>query len=140
MADEKPIHVRVAEALGWPEPEFIAHEGNDPNRPIYGWRKCYRDHGEYEDCKHLWHCGLEDYYKAPDYDTEWSETGLLIERLKISVRLSRMPFDPAKPWTAWIGASDVGGGEAVSHGATPLLAVCALILALFVAGKLPKEG
>lgn len=129
---DKPLHVRVAEALGWPPCEYITDEAHDPKRPIYGWRVCHREHAGGQDCEHMWHCGKEDYYAAPSYDTAWSETGPLIERYAITLHGADLPDET--PWIASrvLGAADVYEGE----GATPLFAVCRLILALSEAGKL----
>lgn len=134
---EKPLHVQVAVALGWPEPEYICDEGHDPSRPIVAWRECHREHGEYGVCDHVWHCGEHRFYKAPRYDTDWSATGPLIEEHQISVT-------PDVSYDRWIavkgqvaekhGESRVWGvdgpvGPAAS-GDTVLIAVCNLLLVL----------
>lgn len=131
---DKPLHVQVAEALGWPSPEFITNEGHDPNRPIYGWRKCYREHAEGEDCEqeHLWHCGTEDFFKAPDYDTDWSATGPLIEKYKIDIFSPRGDTWMAQAWRP----NDLPQETFKSSGMTPLEAVCSLILKLKAVEKL----
>jgi hypothetical protein len=148
---ELPLHVRVAVALGWPPPEYITDEGHDPNRPIYGWRQCHREHDEYEDCyeNHLWHCGTEDYFAAPRYDTDWSATGPLIEKYVDGLTFvlgnrGARELDPKAPeWDDHYDAVAFGGrlgrdlgGWFQRQGATPLLAICHLILALKEAGKL----
>ena len=119
MPEEKPLHVQVAEALGWTEIEPCGNVfcGRDPEG--------------------IWQ---EKHNYLPNYDTDWSATGPLIERYKINI----------------FGYSD-GGYEATSQridtfvckecgavrehppsaeGSTPLIAVCHLLLALHKAGKL----
>jgi len=89
--------------------------------------------------------------RYPRYDTDWSATGPLIERLRITIF----------PVEAWVEGYEPGGFAAVTEasisgyefecwpgtgyqilpvGPTPLVAACTLILALAGAGKLPKEG
>lgn len=126
MSDEKPLHVRVAEALGCRLRQTLGAE------------------------RRLWHCGCEgqEHYDhgfavAEDgevltlgpgrdtvrrYDTDWSATGPLIERFKIDVRWGGQNLR----W--W--ASENAGLATVS-GETPLEAVCALLLEIAAAGKLP---
>lgn len=113
---DKPLHVRVAEALGWInvlpfEADGIVDEsnwtGDDPS-------------GE---------GGF-----VPNYDTDWSATGPLIEKNGIAIFptseavLAKTSFGR---WTASILAF-----ESCESGPTPLIAVCNLILALAEAGKL----
>ena len=118
MSDEKPLHVRVAQALGWKnfhlcdgtESLWIA---NDPDT-----------HPEY----------------IPRYDLEWSATGPLIEKYKISV-VYRNNRNDEYHWWADSGYYESGGwdgssADASEDGDTPLIAVCNLILALKEAGKL----
>src|SRR3990172_4813798 len=132
VADAKPLHVRVAEALGWTDCIDCGPDRSNWFTDDWGTERWAAIDPGIRGASGPRH-------PIPRYDTDWSATAPLIERLRISVRLSRMPFDSAKPWTAWVGPSDVGRGEGVSHEAPPLLAVCALILALAEAGKLPKE-
>ena len=81
------------------------------------------------------------------YDTDWAATGPLIERLGITLVLVSHDGPPrgevlAKPyWWAEVGHLDWYDGPICDDredGPTPLLAVCALILALAEAGKLPR--
>ena len=129
MSEEKPLHVQVAEALGWTyvEPEMT--------RPEWGWQEPD------------WWLLLRDNDprfpepmrgSPPDFDTDWSATGPLIE--KYGLRLWPHPVDR---WIAkWQGEA-IGDGEyagqyemQAADGDTPLVAVCHLILALKAAGKL----
>jgi hypothetical protein len=66
------------------------------------------------------------------YDTDWSATGPLIERLSLDVTCS--PAERAHPWCANVAYSPAA--DPVGFGMTPLIAVCNLILALKEAGKL----
>lgn len=59
---------------------------------------------------------------CPRYDTDWSATGPLIERLRIDI-VNHETF-----WTAVKGGAD-GGPHRKRDGDTALLAVCNLLLA-----------
>ena len=112
----KPLHVMVAEALGWTQ---IGHGnsmniadpgvGYPPTTPIVGHKE-----------------------PIPRYDTDWSAAGPLIEKYEIHLH------------TGWHACLDLGceAGEfehgPVGSGETPMLAVCDLILALAAANKLPQ--
>jgi hypothetical protein len=109
----KPLHVQVAEALGY-EVGYVGLEQRitkavSPMEMVLG--------------------------PVPRYDTDWAATGPLIEKYGISVRLSPFPTDAALPWVAWAGATDVTG-RLRERGPTPLIAVCNLILLLKESGKL----
>lgn len=109
---EKPLHIRVAEALGW----TFTSDGLSVISPS-GGRWAYNK-------------GTSD--PIPRYDWMWDETGPLIERLKIDVwfRPGGFAFGPDE----W-GATSQDSADAET-GATPLLAVCNLIVSLKAAGKL----
>jgi len=119
----KPLHVRVAEALGWSTPRSIGnwmipgepdnYVGRPPSNVLIG---------------------SSGYAAIPRYDTDWSATGPLIERLRLDLQHGWDPDEPA--WTAY--AEKLSTMEA--YGSTPLLAVCNLILALSAAGKLPSRS
>lgn len=119
MTDEKPLHVRVAEALGWTEcrpcgdiaaPWASGYEGRPNGEPYIigderaGWRR------------------------IPRFDLEWKATGPLIEKYEITVARGRF-FWHATRWTNGIQ-------DAYGEAGTPLIAVCNLILALKEAGRL----
>jgi len=116
VEDEKPLHVRVAEALGW--------------TAISACRHC-------EDCNDWLGSHPEDYRSLgvvvyiPNYDTDWSATGPLIERY--GVALTPPGVLDAPGWAASIPQDR--HAAFVTKQPTPLLAVCHLILAL-AAGKL----
>jgi hypothetical protein len=128
---EKPLHVRVAEALGWTECE-----------PFEAWgvvdTENWRGESPVPDPKSL--SGFVGGF-VPRYDTDWSATGPLIERLGITLERS------GDKWIAWgedyictnsgehEGTSSWDGEECWFP--SPLVAVCKLILALHEAGKLP---
>jgi hypothetical protein len=121
---EKPLHVRVAEALGWlecPDEPGMWHPPGvrcDPDRLVGEDIYACDEHAEGADL-------------LPEYDTDWSATGPLIERVGIDVGLDRPGL-----WTAAICQPDKDLMEA--YGPSPLVAVCNLILALHAAGKLPE--
>lgn len=107
---EKPLHVRVAEALG------------AQIRLKDGW---------WERLDGSWTAAI------PRYDTAWEATGPLIERFCLALR---PPAEPpqigSSLWEAyWWGADEEETTAGSSDG--PLIAVCLLILMLGEAGKLP---
>mgnify|MGYP000884990453 FL=1 len=124
MSDDRPLHVRVAEALGW---TYLG-----PSEVEDGWE------GEPPDAFELLPDGirrrLDQHVGVPRYDLDWSATGPLIERFKLNLY----------PWSdgSWVADSDFSAATAVlsvdmeGSGATPLIAVCNLVLALAAAGKL----
>jgi hypothetical protein len=111
---EKPLHVRVAEALG----------GN----PFWSTRRQW-------ECK----CGDECEHTDPvseelyAYDTDWAATGPLIERLGIGIYAEVDPI--GRTWVATPAEHEHGEAHH-QFGPTPLVAVCNLLLALKEAGKL----
>ena len=113
---EKPLHVRVAEALG----QSLHY---DPKWPAG------RDHG--------WHGDLrsDSYEVIPEYHVDWEATGPLIEEYGISIKSVGHDLSwiatvamTAKPRTA----RDFFRAK----GDTPLEAVCHLLLAMKAAGRL----
>lgn len=130
----RPLHVRVAEALGWTD---LAPMDNP--RPPHG-QGC-PCHSDWEG----WHAGYlgpgtltprpsgQGLHPVSRYDTDWSATGPLIEQYGIT--LIRVPA----PWM--LGRPDGQPWEAYRDdikmfGETALLAACRLIVALHSAGKL----
>jgi hypothetical protein len=121
----KPLHVQVAESLGWrmrgvSDSSDRGCGGTDfwvePGHSIDGARS---------------HCNVCDPENAPPrYDTDWSVTGPLIEKYWYWLR----SLDGSEgAWDAFRN-DDLTSPRGV--GATPLIAVCNLILALRGAGKL----
>lgn len=117
--EEKPLHVQVAEALGWTKLKCLGNqdswEGLPPLEPDKFGRR--------------W---ISDWLPLtiPRYDTDWAATGPLIEKHGINVR-----GGPGRWWTmadwpthqrhiVWAGQAE-----------TPLIAVCNLILAFAKEGK-----
>ena len=143
---EKPLHVRVAEALGWSAFEskhgyFIVTHGSGVadigTRCEYGFGRARALYDSETGTKLPPRVWWEDCPHVPAFDTDWCATGPLIEKLDLSVRRSFMPKDRTRPYTAWADASDVVT-DCAGHGETHLVAVCRLILALHAAGKLPR--
>ena len=98
--ETKPLHVQVAEALGGCV-EYHAEEWWWHSKPITKpWPKV----------------------PIPQFDTDWSATGPLIERYRIDL-------ENGPGWSAY--ACGI-----TKDADTPLLAVCHLIIALGKAGKL----
>ena len=128
MTDEKPLNVRVAEALGWDtSPEL--HQRDESSE---GYSACTR-------------CGAVMAWSepmpalcVPRYDTDWSATGRLIENYRIGLVCKATSFShPSEQWeaTRW---DEPGRATIFMPGPTVLVAVCNLILALAEAGKLPR--
>lgn len=120
---EKPLHVRVAEALGWWDFEqdkgCILLPGAEPH-----WR------GRQPDKPAL----IGERWLVPRYDTDWSATGPLIEQYEITVGVAAYNLKWAAT-TKHLGSEEWNHPHADFYD-TPLLAVCDLILALKEAGKL----
>ena len=108
---EKPLHVRVAEALGW---GLTANGASwispEPSQSRYDAARC-------------------DDSIPPHYDTDWAATGPLIEKYKLNI-----VYNSASE--SWEGIDRSEGYDQCFHGRTALEAVCYLILALGKAGKL----
>lgn len=115
MADEKPLHAQVAEALGWTNLRCSLADGsaqwgvNPSGRYRIMWDNLRLD-------------------LVPRFDSDWRATGPLMERYARSVY--------------GLGG---GGWEAMAReaghlgrGETPLVAVCRLVLHLHADGKLAK--
>lgn len=114
---DKPLHVQVAEALGWTQIHHCQVESAQ-QRPC--WIGVLPADG-------LEDGGLKP--EVPHYDTDWAATGPLIEKYALSVEFENFPVTcPPHSWVAeqrleHIGYMEVGGP-------TPLIAVCNLILKL----------
>lgn len=114
---QKPLHVQVAEALGW----YECSEGGK----VGIWAGHLDQFGKDatgSDYRY-W-----DFRTIPRYDTDWSATGPLIERFQINLfHVGRLG------WRAYM-ASD--RADEARMDTEPLRAVCNLILALKASGKL----
>lgn len=112
---ERPLHVRVAEALGWHSIEVGNAMRMDDHRVGYPPKWAIVGHKQ----------------EVPRYDTDWSATGPLIERVRIEI-------DPDEhfSWVARFDKQQNGSYTYGEFGDTPLIAVCNLILALKRNGKL----
>lgn len=117
----EPLHVQVARALGWTEAAPIL-----AGEIVLGWAGIPP--------------GSHSFDHIPPFDTSWEVTGPLLERYTIELHYW-FPESGPRQWCASLdGHYSVTGivdyeGEA-GYGATPLLAICNLILALSAAGKL----
>jgi hypothetical protein len=119
---EKPLHVRVAEALGWTDLREEAYVISEKTYTAGEWRG-RRGIGT----------GMH-WGRPPRYDTDWSATGSLIERYHIDLWWENTSGDGQ--WTATTNFRDGGDLIVMGTGPSPLIAVCNLILALKEAGKL----
>ena len=122
MSEEKPLHVRVAEALGC-KPWHGTTGGGD-------WYecRCATTHGEYPTTgpqPHGQHYSTG--FLVLRYDTDWSATGPLIEGYALSVAPRRLVKGHKRDWQALSWRLEIAGGAV---GPTPLIAVCNLLVAL----------
>lgn len=139
MSEEKPLHVRVAEALGCRLAIY-----NLGDRTTYECGCAPERAGDLTNCRRYPHGqdaitdDGERYGSSmlPLYDTDWAATGPLIERFKLDVWCS-LGGDPRNPWAS---RADFAPGEPEMRGSTPLVAVCWLIVALAQDGKLEALG
>lgn len=139
---EKPLHVKVAEALGWTNLEFKAWYVNEDLSPAEpprwvgsapgGWgasgiplNPLWKEMGDRPGWVEVWN--------VPNYDTDWSATGPLIEKYGIAIEPEDAEFVKKHPTSAWVAAHFAGP---VLYGETPLIAVCNVLLVLSAAGKL----
>lgn len=131
MSEDKPLHVRVAEALGC--------------KPIQG---ATTEDGLFCDCEDCAHCpgrgeGWGHACGLSRYDLDWSATGPLIERFRMCVGqyVDDIETYRAGKWyavqTATVYDTEYKPIEAIAP--SPLRAVCALILKLKAEGKLPTD-
>lgn len=140
MSEDKPLNVRVAEALGWTEIHLEEHGGDGGTPAWFGTRPA-------DDHVYAVADGLVRWFGVPRFDKSWRTTGPLIERYRITV-LRRAGVAPGTPyaWVAYSGFDFVGGSiasqsidsvwDAEEDGETALVAVCNLIVALSNAGEL----
>ncbi len=127
---EKPLHVQVAEALGCRLARGASKSGE--------FWICDCPQGPYEDVPHGNEWSQRCRAEIHRYDTDWAATGPLIKQHKISL-LYCWPGDVGQDgfiFRAGWGRDENGNWEFVGDDATPLIAVCNLILNLKKAGKL----
>lgn len=106
---EKPLHVRVAEALGWIECKF--HKPRPGTIYAQGhWRGRAPQVPPYPHTIH----------EVPRYDTDWSATGPLIEKYRIQL----LPQSGG----VWVAANAWAFEHIFAEGASPLIATCEYIL------------
>jgi hypothetical protein len=125
---EKPLHVKVAEALGWTLAFDSAYEHGWFARPPANSGFRFGEEDTPNSC-----------YFIPRYDLDWSATGPLIEKYGIATARYQAGADW---WASRWSRADIRDPipPVKGIGPTPLIAVCNLLLALSAAGKLPKEG
>ncbi len=119
---DKPLHVQVAEALGWKRDEACS---------LMPPERCYGS-------------GVMDGKRCcvSRYDTDWSATGPLIEKHKINLSKGNRgkwfatTIDPDGEPSCWHLGEECGFAPCGCESSTPLIAVCNLILMLTKEGKL----
>jgi len=142
---EKPLHLKVAEALGWSDFTFdtwwIDDDGKPEGKPFWHGHDPVRTEvapttALQQGFKYVIGTTPNPNYHperlhwpVPHYDTDWAATGPLIE--KYGVKLERVG---PHQWSAWVNETAHGGNHA--YGDTPLTAVCGLIIHAKAAGKL----
>ena len=110
---DKPLHVQVAEALGWTE--IVLEDG-------YRWvGRAPVGFGNWGE--------LQPFGVIARYDTNWAATGPLVEKYKLN-----LVWNSASE--AWEAIDRSNGWDDCYHGDTALVAACYLLLALKAAGKL----
>ena len=146
MSEEKPLHVRVAEALGskpvdaaWgyiapPEEGVWSHLRSRLLRSRTEASAAYEARGFKSPGDEEGVCWWKDGWGPlfiEEYDTDWAATGPLIESMTIALGWSGDSVPGQQRW-----AAVPSGGAIYGRGPTTLIAVCNLILALKEAGKL----
>jgi hypothetical protein len=115
---DKPLHVQVAEALGWRDCRPFEADG------IVDYQTWCGEQPGVE--------GMEAHTFIPDFDTDWSATGPLIEKYGIYLNAATDGWHACRECQC----AEYGHNSSDGDGPTPLTAVCNLILALKEAGKL----
>lgn len=149
VTDEKPLHVRVAEALGdnlGPCPANAIEDALESGRGDSGWicNNCGFEGGYVKDGPQSY----EHNRPARDYDTNWCATGPLISRYGITLLRNEYSGPPqhypkleVPEWSAVYGYyENYDGWGAIDweRDADPLVAVCSLVVKLAEAWRLPK--
>lgn len=150
MTEEKPLHVRVAEALGWEWGTFcgisiLMSPGRYEREAFPGssWtRGCTGEVRDPETTFYDSDRSIPKFPPVPRYDTDWSATGPLIEKYEISLDYEQLSGVKASAWRhvpSDLPEDQQYGGrwlEFSKSSEKSLIAVCNLILALKEAGKL----
>lgn len=127
MKSEKPLHVRVAEALGCKPVQATDPEARRRHEESGMWGACWCANGGDDKGPHS-ASGVPTTELAR-YDTDWAATGPLIERYYINLEsLGEHGWE----------ASNYPGGLSILRvtDTTPLLAACKLILYMKADGTL----
>jgi hypothetical protein len=145
---ERPLHVCVAEALGWQEIAWAPAPATYPLE-LHWAGKAPASYlatlpAFVADIDHEKRMVTLSFETIPRYDTDWSVTGPLIERYGISLAQHSQP--PVE-WVAFKNNINLAWGadcfgldgyaDEFEYGPTPLVAVCNLILELKRRGSLP---
>lgn len=119
MSNEKPLHVLVAEALGWRAFPYMLLN-------VAWWEQACVPPGEYPH--------ISTARPLPRYDTDWSATGPLLLEFRIGIDPAIKTSDPAQPGQNWVAREPVS--KLFEIDSDPLVAACRLLLKLHAAGKL----
>jgi hypothetical protein len=126
MVDKRPLHIRVADALGWTglTSATIGDDGEHwLGKPPATLPGAYSFVEAINRKERILTIGSGS---VPRYDTDWSATGPIIERLRIEL-------DSDLPWSAAL-FFDRRGDFHSGGGPTALLAVCNLLLSIHARG------
>lgn len=135
MAVAKPLHVRVAEALGWTECYEIPAAGDHPG----GW------YGKWPPGPHGG--TARTFTVVPLFDTDWRDGGPLFEKYASRMEVTPPRTEPARysqedghlvcdaiSFAQWVEVSGPDDHETIrpedGYGATILEATCELVLRL----------
>lgn len=132
---DKPLHVHVAEALGWTWKKSSSNSVRFLCPPAY-LEDFDLDPTDYFDADDSVRVASDAFRYVPRYDTDWAATGPLIEKYGIELEWEKRNNE--RMWSAAYGWQ-VGRLRPVlldGYASTPLLAVCHLLLQLHKAGKL----
>lgn len=140
---ELPRYVRVAKALRWTNLEFKSWYLHDDGTPAeepqwHGTAPLLNRTGYGTPLNPLWEENIEagrhwnELWRVPRYDKDWAATGPLIERFRLE-----LAQDESGAW--WAETGDIKDPAIQACAATPLEAICELILKLAEAGALKED-
>lgn len=142
MNAEKPLNVRVAEALGvepafrdFPSEDYCVLQCSCGAMHEFGHSSAQEEDRAWRE-KHQPH--LTQNWNCPRYDIDWSTTGPLIDRFKITLQWDGLGWHACEmdAHRGVEGTSEPWHDGLYADGETSLEAVCNLILQLHAAGKL----
>lgn len=123
MSEETPLHVRVAEVLGWTWKQSYTGACRFLCPPAFDLNGAHNfDPAHFRDASEAMRICDDGYRYVPRYDTAWSATGPLIEKYGISLH-----------WTIterWAATGPAHTAHWREYDESPLVAACRTIIAL----------